>query len=248
MKSAVTNVLTLKSGYVNQYEITKSNRYGYGNVFAPRYEQNDGIRGLSAPTGRFGCLIYGTRPDKGTIEETYCNIYSSVNKWANAGFPIVPFSENFEYGDVAAVFNLYIQAVREGSCPEWYPIGNPPKNKANVNPDGVVAYLRPRLQKNLAKYTDPAGVIRSFFYIAGDLYRQDQAGDTSYINPTVLWPKTYDDRTSNAAVSEYYKKQQEEADKSVFSGVNDLLSNILTVVVVGAAIYFLAPVLFSKRK
>jgi hypothetical protein len=58
---------------------------------------------------------------------------------------------------------------------------------------------------------------------------------------------TYDDRTKNAAVSEYYKKQQEEADKSVFSGVNDLLSNILTVAVVGGAIYFLAPVFFSKR-
>ena len=232
---------------MNQYEITKSNRFGYGSVFAPRYEQKDAIRGLAAPTGRFGCLIPGTRPGKGTIEATYCNIYESVNKWANSGFPYVPFSENFEYGDVAAVFSLYIQAVREGQCPEWYPIGNPPQNKTNVSSDGVIAYLTPRLQKYLGKYTDPAGVIRSFFYIAGDLYKQDMTGGTAYINPTVLWPKTYDDTTYNPAVSEYYKKQQEEADKSAFSGVNDLLSNILTVVVVGGAIYFLAPIFFSKR-
>jgi hypothetical protein len=247
MKNDATNAPIYLSGSVNQYEITKLNRYGYGNVFDAQYEQKVPAVGLAAPTGRFGCLVLGTRPGKGTIEATYCNIYESVNKWANAGFPYLPFSENFEYGDVAAVFNLYIQAVREGNCPEWYPIGNPPQNKAKVSSDEAVTYLTQRLQKNLGKYTDPAAVIRSFFYIAGDLYKQDMANGTGYINPTVLWPKTYDDTTYNAKVSEYYKKQQEEADKSIFSGANDFLSNILTFVVIGGAVYFLAPIIFSKR-
>lgn len=197
-------------------------------------------------------MIPGTTPSAGSIEATYCNIYESSNKWANAGFPYLPFSESYEYADVAAVFNMYIKGVRLNECPEWYPIGNPRINKTQVDSEGVVNYVSKRLASQLAKYTDPKELVRTFFYIAGDLYRQDLANNTAYINPTVLWPLTYDDRVSQPGpVADYYDKIKTQAAKNqesgIFSGANDFLSNLLTLIVIGGAVYFLAPIIFSKR-
>lgn len=237
---------------MNQYEITKSNPYAYGSVFAPEYKQANNVAGLSAPSGRWGCMIPGTTAPKGSIEATYCNIYEASNKWAHPYFPWAPLSESYEYADVAAVFNMYIKGVRLNECPEWYPVGNPPTNKTRVDSEGVVNYVTKRLTSQLSKYTDPKELVRTFFYIAGDLYKKDLEKGTAYVNPTVLWPLTYDDRVSQpGAVDDYYKKIKDEAaksgDQSIFSGANDFLSNILTLIVIGGAVYFLAPIIFSKR-
>lgn len=231
---------------MNQYELTKSNRFGYGSVFAPEYRNNTNVAGLAEPSGRFGCLVLGTRPAPGTIESTYCNIYESSNKAASNLFPYAPFSESYEYADIASVFNLYINGVRNGECPEYFAYKNDrSKNKVPVDSSAVVTYIVQRLPE-LSKYTKPDEFVRFMFYIAGDLYRQD----IKYVRPDVLWPATIDSRKpGNPEMDDYYDRQQKESEDkgSIFTGVNDLLSNLLTVVVIGGAIYFLLPVFSSKR-
>lgn len=231
---------------MNQYELTKSNRFGYGSVFAPEYRNNTNVAGLAAPSGRVGCLVLGTRPSPGTIESTYCNIYESSNKAASSLFPYAPFSESYEYADIASLFNLYINGVRNNECPEYFAFENDPsKNKVRVDSAAVVKYIVQRLPE-LQKYTKPDEFVRFMFYTAGDLYRQN----IKFVRPDVLWPLTVDSRNpGEPKMNEYYDEQQKESESkgSIFTGVNDLISNLLTVVVVGGVIYFLLPVFTSKR-
>lgn len=234
---------------MNQYDITKSNRYGYGSVFAPQYPDQNGVRGLSEPSGRWGCLVLGTRPNPGTIEETYCMVYYRANKDANALFPS-PLAESYEYKDVANVLNYYIDGVRRGACPEYYPYYDDNGKQINAVPvdwKAVLRYLVVRLPE-LKKYASAEAFVQVVFYNAGVLYKEN----TQYIRPDVLWPKTADSRNpGNPVMNAWYetreKTLEKEQDKSVFSGVNDLISNILTLVVIGGAIYFFAPMIFSRK-
>lgn len=241
-----------RNGWMNQYEITKSNRYGYGNVFNPRYPvAQTGISDLAEPSGRWGCLVLGTRPSPGTIEESYCTVYYWANKDANGAFPYVPLSESYLYADIAAVFNVYIAGARSGECPEYFPLkdtNGAPINKTTVDYKKVVDYIVKRIP-TLKKYVSPAAFVQTVFYTAGDQYRKD----TKSIRPDIIWPASIDSRDpGNPIMNEWYDKRQQEVvaarnKDGVFSGVNDLLSNILTLVVVGTAIYLVAPLVFSRK-
>lgn len=236
---------------MNQYEITKSNRYGYGNVWSPQYRGSASVvGGLSEPSGRFGCMVVGTRPDPGTNEESYCAVYSAANKAANSFFPYAPLSESYEYGDISSLFNYYVSGVRANAIPEYYPYKNEKGvivNKYNMG--AVIKWLQERIPA-LKKYAKPDEFINYMFYHAANLYNQDMTN----FRPDLLWPLTVDSRDPGQPVMvEYFKRKlgeiKEESDKGtgIVSGVNDLLSNVLTVIVIGTAIYFLAPIIFSRR-
>lgn len=240
-----------RSGSVNRYDSTKSNRFGYGSVFAPEYRSNATASGLAEPSGRWGCLVLGTRPEPGTIEETYCTIYYASNKSANAAFPLVPLTESYAYVDIDSVLNTYIRGVRKGECPEYFPFTDShgtQANKTTVDYKAAVKYIVDRLPA-LKKYTSPAGFVQTVFYHAGDEY----AKNAKAIRPDVLWPITVDSRDqSNPYMNEWFDKRLQDIkdaakEGGAFSGINDLLSNILTLVVVGTAIYLIAPVIFSRK-
>lgn len=234
---------------MNQYELTKSNRYGYGSVFAPIYPSAKSVSTLAEPTGRFGCLVYGTRPDPATIEETYCTIYYLSNKKANAAFP-TPMTESYKYADIADVFNAYIEGVRNGECPEYTKFydNDTPVNKAPVDYKAAVKYIVKRVPQ-LNKYTDPSAFVRTMFWHAIDSYKRDAKS----IRPDVLWPLTVDSRDAgNPYVNEWFGKREEavkeaQDDKGPLDKVNDLLSNVLMLAVVGTALYLLAPLIFSRK-
>jgi hypothetical protein len=42
-------------------------------------------------------------------------------------------------------------------------------------------------------------------------------------------------------------KLKVDTENSAFSGINDFMSNLLTLVVVGGAIYYFAPIIFSRK-
>lgn len=238
---------------MNQYDITKSNRYGYGSVFNPQYAQKAevqrSVQGLSEPSGRWGCLVLGTRPAPGTIEESYCLIYYRANKDANSLFPS-PLAESYEYKDVASVLNYYIDGVRKGKCPEYYPFYDDAGKQINVvgvDYKAVIKYLVLRLPE-LKKYASAEAFVQVVFYCAGVLYKEN----AQFVRPDVIWPATADSRNpGNPVMNAWYNERErtleKEKEESVFSGVNDLISNLLTVVVVGGAIYFLAPMIFSRK-
>jgi hypothetical protein len=239
-----------RSGLVNQYEIAKSNRFGYGSVFAPQYRYANSSNGLSEPSGRWGCLVLGTRPEPGTVEETYCVVYYASNKNANAAFPSVPFTESYEYADIASVFNTYIRGVRKGECPEYFPYVNTNgkvSNKTTVDYKAVIKYVADRLPE-LKKYTSAAAFVATMFYHAGDEYKKNSAS----IRPDVLWPLTVDSRDqSNPYMNQWFNMREDklkvDTENSAFSGINDFMSNLLTLVVVGGAIYYFAPIIFSRK-
>lgn len=249
LRSVVTNVYTYRNGSVNQYDITKSNRFGYGSVFNPQYTSKDGVRGLSEPSGRWGCLVLGTRPQPGSTEESYCMVYYRANKDANALFPS-PLAESYEYQDVAAVLNYYSDGVKKGQCPEYYPFINANGKQANavaVDYKAVIRYLVLRLPE-LKKYTSAEAFIQVVFYSAGVLYKENATS----VRPDVLWPKTADSTNpGNPIMNAWFEKRsddlQSQQEKSVFSGVNDLLSNILTIAVIGGAIYLFAPMIVGRK-
>lgn len=236
----------------NRYSTIRSSplRYGYGSVFAPRYDAATGNATLSEPTGRYGCMIIGTKPDPATLEETYCNIYSESNHNASKAFPWVPGSESYSYGDIAKVFNTYVEGVRKGECPEYFPYKENDRviNAAPVDWKAAVKYIVKRVQ-SLKKYTSAEAFVQTMFYHAGDLYAKDE----KLIRPDFLWPLTFDSRDpGNPRMNNWYdnrvKEIKDAKDKDgAFAGINDLLSNVLTLVVVGVAIYVAMPLLTSRR-
>jgi hypothetical protein len=238
---------------MNQYEIAKSNRYGYGSVFAPRYNvpvyQSTT---LAEPTGRFGCLLIGTKPDVATLEETYCNVYSEANHKATAAFPWIPGSESYAYPDIARVFNVYIDGVRKGECPEYFPYkeNGTLVNAAPVNWENAVNYIVKRVPE-LRKYTSASGFVQTVFYHAGDLYALNE----KFIRPDTLWPLTFDSRDpGNPRMNKWYNERQEdlkeESEKKKggpLDDFNDLISNLLTLAIVGIGVYVAMPLITGRR-